>query len=208
MTEGIDPKKITLINNFVNAEDIQGSRTNLPQTDLLYVGRLISHKRVDLILEALSLLGMEDIFPTISIVGTGPELENLKSQARKKSIEQQINFYSEKLDSSDVWGLMANCKIFVSASEREGYGIAVLEAITAGASVLVSNHEDNAARFIVSQDSGGIVEDQSPRTWADSIKNGLSAWTNSEECIARPDLNLESFGIEYMDSWNKALAIQ
>jgi hypothetical protein len=33
-------------------------------------------------------------------------------------------------------------------------------------------------------------------------------WTNSAECVASPDLNLESFGIEYMDSWNKALAIQ
>ena len=190
---GVVPKKITLIKNFVNAEDIQGATTNLPSTDLLFVGRLISHKRVDLLLEALSLLGLEGIYPTISIVGTGPELENLKSQARIKSIGQQINFYSEKLDSCDVWGLMANCKVFVSASEREGYGIAVLEAITAGAKVLVSNHEDNAARFIVSQDSGEIVDDQSPRAWANSIKNGLLEWTNSAECVASPDLNLESF---------------
>jgi glycosyltransferase involved in cell wall biosynthesis len=208
VTAGVDPKKITLINNFVNAEDIIGSTTNLPNTDLLFVGRLISHKRVDLILEALSLLVLEGIYPTISIVGTGPELENLRTQAREKSIGQQINFYSENLDSNDVWGLMASCKIFVSASEREGYGIAVLEAITAGAKVLVSNHEDNAARFLVSQDLGGIVEEQSPGAWADSIKNGLSEWTKNTEFVFRPDLNLKNFGIEYMDSWKKVLAIK
>jgi len=208
VTAGVDPKKITLINNFVNAEDIIGSTTNLPNTDLLFVGRLISHKRVDLILEALSLLVLEGIYPTISIVGTGPELENLRTQAREKSIGQQINFYSEKLDSNDVWGLMASCKIFVSASEREGYGIAVLEAITAGAKVLVSNHEDNAARFLVSQDLGGIVEEQSPGAWADSIKNGLSEWTKNTEFVFRPDLNLKNFGIEYMDSWKRVLAIK
>ena len=68
---------------------------------------------------------------------------------------------------------MAHSKIFVSASEREGYGIAVLEAITSGAKVLVSSHEDNAARFLVSEESGQIVPDQTPRAWAEAIKSGL-----------------------------------
>lgn len=173
ISSGVNPHKIIVVPNSVNSAEIKSATTELPITDLLYVGRLISHKRVELLLEAIALLNREEIYPSISIVGTGPELTNLQEQSRKILREGQVTFYPEHLDSSDIWALMAHSKIFVSASEREGYGIAVLEAITSGAKVLVSSHEDNAARFLVSEESGQIVPDQTPRAWAEAIKFGL-----------------------------------
>jgi glycosyltransferase involved in cell wall biosynthesis len=173
VSSGVNPDKITVVPNSVNITEIQAATTDLPTTDLLYVGRLISHKRVDLLLEAIALLNKEEIYTAISIVGTGPELENLQEQARKVLRKGQATFYPEHLESRDIWAMMAGSKIFVSASEREGYGIAVLEAITSGAKVLVSSHEDNASRFLVSEECGHIVPNQTPRAWAEAIKSGL-----------------------------------
>jgi glycosyltransferase involved in cell wall biosynthesis len=102
--------------------------------------------------------------------------------------------------------MMGNCQIFLSASEREGYGIAVLEAITAGAKALVSNHPDNAARFLISNEIGKIVPEQTPKSWADSIKSGLATGVHERRNLGSSPANLESFGFEYMKNWTKVLA--
>ena len=206
ISAGVNPSKISLINNFVDSEEIRKAKTNLPGTDLLFVGRLISHKRVDLLLEAIALLKKEEILPTIAIVGSGPESGILKQQALNLGIDSQIKFYDSSLESNDIWGMMANCQIFVSASEREGYGIAVLEAITAGAKALVSNHSDNASRFLITDGIGKIVPEQTSKSWADSIKTGLETWINEGKILGSSTTNLESFGFEYMENWTKVLA--
>lgn len=202
---GVKPHKITVIPNSVNGDEIRNSSTNLPVTDLLYVGRLISHKRVDLLLEAIALLNNEEIYVSLTIIGTGPELNKLQVQAKEYLQQSQIVFYSEHLDSSDIWGAMAKCKIFVSASEREGYGIAVLEALTAGAKVLVSSHEDNAARFLVTHNLGQVVTEQTPRAWADSIKFGLSTWDGLPKSFKNLVPFECDFGLDYSKIWCMAL---
>jgi glycosyltransferase involved in cell wall biosynthesis len=206
ISAGVNPSKISLINNFVDSAEIRKAKTNLPATDLLFVGRLISHKRVDLLLEAIALLKKEEILPTIAIVGSGPESVNLKLQALKLGIDSQIKFYDSSLESMDIWGMMGNCQIFLSASEREGYGIAVLEAITAGAKAIVSNHPDNASRFLISRENGKIVPEQTPKSWADSIKSGLATGVHERRNLESSPANLENFGFEYMENWTKVLA--
>jgi glycosyltransferase involved in cell wall biosynthesis len=202
---GVKSHKISVIPNSVNCDEIRNSSTNLYVTDLLYVGRLISHKRVDLLLEAIAILNKEGIYTSLTIIGTGPELDNLRVEATEKLQQEQIVFYSEYLDSKDIWGMMAKCKIFVSASEREGYGIAVLEALTAGAKVLVSSHEDNAARFLVTNEVGKIVPQQTPRAWADSIKFGLTAWNGLPKSSKYSVPTEYDFGLDYSKIWSMAL---
>jgi len=211
IAEGVSPEKITLIENTLDVIGIRDAETTLLGTDLLFVGRLISHKRVDLLLSALAELKTRGAKPTLSIVGTGPEQLNLMNQAKNLGILEQVTFYCDGLESNDVWGLMKKCPVFVLPSEREGYGIAVQEALLVGATVLVSNHPDNAARHLVEKTNNGrIVDEQSPLAWADSVSDlieiGHIRNSASKKEQLSEDFLQDNFVADYQISWNQTLA--
>jgi glycosyltransferase involved in cell wall biosynthesis len=212
IAEGVPAEKIALIENTLDIAGIRGAETSLPETDLLFVGRLMSHKRIDLLLLALQELKSKGQKPTLSIVGSGPEELNLQSQVLELGIEDQITFYAQGLESSDVWGLMKKCPIFLLPSEREGFGIAVQEALLVGATVLVSNHQDNAARHLIDTDSKGrVVQEQSAHFWADALNDVLSSGPTSNRAETREMFEedpLDDFVEEYKISWNKTLALK
>jgi len=211
IAEGVAPAKISLIENTLDITGIRNANTSLPGTDLLFVGRLISHKRIDLLLETIAELRSRGRNLSLSVVGTGPEQLNLHEQAQKLGILEQVTFYSDGLESNDVWGLMKKCPAFLLASEREGYGIAVQEALIAGAMVLVSNHPDNAAKELIDQSNKGrIVGEQSPTAWADAITGLIEIGYLDNSVSAKSALNdyelADNFISDYQLSWSQALA--
>jgi len=204
--QGVDASKIALVANTVNALEIRNAKTNLPATDLLYVGRLIEHKRVDLLIASISQLKSEGRVFTLSIVGQGPKLEALMEQAVDLGVLNQITFYSKPLSSQDIWGLMGICTVFASPSEREGFGIAALEAITAGTRVLVSSHSDNASRFLVaSNEIGDVVSNQTITDWSRAINNALELQGNNNEQTAEPEDSQLDFSVLYQKNWTDLL---
>ena len=211
IAEGVSPAKISLIENTLDISGIQRAETLLPRTDLLFVGRLISHKRIDLLLSTVAELKARGILVSLSIVGTGPELINLQGKMFELDISEQVTFYSDGLESNDVWGLMKKCPIFLLPSEREGYGIAVQEALIVGALVLVSNHPDNAARELIDQtNSGRIVGEQTAQAWADEISNLIATGifdnsVNKGDQLSH-DNSQDNFVADYQFSWNLTLA--
>lgn len=200
--QGVDVAKIALVANTVDTAEIRNANTNLPATDLLYVGRLIEHKRVDLLLDSIARLKSQGSLYTLSVVGQGPQLEALMDQALKLGVLNQITFYSKPLSSQDIWGLMGICAVFASPSEREGFGIAALEAITAGSRVLVSGHNDNASRFLVtSNEIGEVVSNQSISDWSKAIESALSRNVNYREQAKETDDSQLDFSLLYQDNW-------
>ena len=204
--QGVDTAKIALVANTVDALEIRNAKTNLPATDLLYVGRLIEHKRVDLLIDSLSQLKSQGSLCTLSVVGQGPLLNALMDQATRLGVSSQVTFYSRQLKSEDIWGLMGTCKVFVSPSEREGFGIAALEAITAGLRVLVSSHSDNASRFLVtSSQVGEAVSKQTTSEWALAIRNALDQQVNKKDHLSKVSDSQVDFSILYQENWEDLL---
>jgi len=190
----------------VDALEIRNAKTNLPATDLLYVGRLIEHKRVDLLIDSLSQLKSQGSLCTLSVVGQGPLLNTLIDQATRLGVSSQVTFYSRQLKSEDIWGLMGTCKVFVSPSEREGFGIAALEAITAGLRVLVSSHSDNASRFLVtSSQVGEAVSKQTTSEWSLAIRNALDQQVNKKDHLSKFSDSQVNFSILYQENWEDLL---
>ncbi|OFV81328.1 MAG: hypothetical protein A2W26_01860, partial [Acidobacteria bacterium RBG_16_64_8] len=70
---------IAVIPNGVNTRDIADIPAEGPSSDIIYVGRLLAHKRLDLLLKAVAELRRRH--PTLSclIIGSGPEHGRLRS---------------------------------------------------------------------------------------------------------------------------------
>lgn len=113
-------------------------------TRYLYFGRLLELKKIDLLIEAFSLMaGSED---TLSIVGDGPMLEKLKKIALRSRANNQIKFLPGVLDA-DAISVYAQHDVLVLPSSREVWGMVVAEALVLGLQVIASDAVGAAETF-------------------------------------------------------------
>ncbi len=121
------------------------------ESDVIYVGRLVRGKNVDLLLEALRVLQDKGITPQVLVVGDGPDRRRLETSVRSLRL-QNVSFTGSIQSHEDVLALMKSSKVFASPSSREGFGLTVLEAACCGLPVATVDHPENAARELVPED--------------------------------------------------------
>lgn len=123
---------------------------------ILWVGRMLRLKRIDLILRAVSRLRDHPGFGQLDIVGAGPERASLIRLARRLEMRDKCVFH-EPVPSARVRELMEDTDVYVLASDRhEGWGVVANEAMAEGA-VLVANEQAGAARVLVKDGITGFL---------------------------------------------------
>jgi glycosyltransferase involved in cell wall biosynthesis len=145
-------------------------------SDVVAVGRLLPHKRIDLLLEALAILREEGRPLTARIVGTGPQLEALQTQAAALGLIDFVDFRQDITDQSQLYAVVKAARVAVFPSEREGFGIAVLEALACGVPVVTTSAPDNLAQHLLAgSDAQGTVCAPNAAALADAIAETLDA---------------------------------
>jgi glycosyltransferase involved in cell wall biosynthesis len=148
---------ITTVPNGIDLNTIQSTCPDSEVSDLVAVGRLMSHKNVDVLLDVVALLHARGVHITCRIIGDGPERGALVERARALRIGHAVEFRHDVREQKELYALIKAAKIFVSLSAREGFGIAVLEAIACGIPVLTTSAPDNLAHHLVARYSRGVV---------------------------------------------------
>jgi glycosyltransferase involved in cell wall biosynthesis len=139
------------------------------RVDCIFVGRLLAHKHVDVMLRALALTpGVTGL-----VVGSGPEKERLIKLASELGISDRVRFQSPATHEA-VLDALRGARLLVFPSTREGFGVAVLEANACGVPALVVQHPDNAALELVRDGVTGIICDLAPEPMAAQIKAYLA----------------------------------
>ncbi len=98
------------------------------------VGRLHAPKRYDRLMEAAAPLLKDGT--TLLLVGDGPEKPRLERLARESGIAGRVVFAGER---NDVPYMLSAMDLFVSPSEEETFGLAILEAAAAGLRVVAAD---------------------------------------------------------------------
>jgi glycosyltransferase involved in cell wall biosynthesis len=122
--------------------------------DVLYAGRLIEDKNIDLLIDSFDQC---DTDACLTIVGDGPAADQLHNHAAQSTVTDQIEFVGFLEEYDDVIAYMRAADIFVSPSIREGFGLTLLEAMAAGCTVITVDHKYSAGNEIVG-DAGFVVE--------------------------------------------------
>lgn len=148
---------IITVPNGIDLGEIRDVYPEANTCDLVVVGRLFDHKHVDMVLEAIALLHKRGIAVTCRIVGDGPERDALHEQALRLRIAGAVTFHHDVVESKEIYALLKASKVFVSASAREGFGIAVLEALACGIAVVTTSARDNLAQHLVARSSRGLI---------------------------------------------------
>lgn len=106
--------------------------------DLVFLGRLVSAKGVDLLLDSLAELKRQGLAPGLTVIGEGPEEENLREQSKRLGLEAQVVFAGAKFDGELARILNAHRILVVPSRWKEPFGIVALEAIACGCVVIGS----------------------------------------------------------------------
>jgi glycosyltransferase involved in cell wall biosynthesis len=106
--------------------------------ELIFVGRLVSDKGVDILLQALARLKERGCRPALTIVGAGPEERGLRQQSAALQLESQVEFVGSRR-GADLAALLNRHRILVVPSRwREPFGLVALEGIACGCAVVGS----------------------------------------------------------------------
>jgi glycosyltransferase involved in cell wall biosynthesis len=104
---------------------------------VLFLGRIDYKKRLPLLVEAVSLLEHRDT--QLVVVGDGPESERvlLTEAAERCGITDRVHV-TGWLEGADRIGAFAAADVFALLSDRENFGLAVVEAMSVGCPVVIS----------------------------------------------------------------------
>jgi glycosyltransferase involved in cell wall biosynthesis len=106
--------------------------------DLVFVGRLVSDKGVDLLLSALAQLRDQGRQPQLTVVGSGPEEGPLRAEAIRLGLEAQVRFLGTRTGEELVRLLNEHRILVVPSRYNEPFGIVALEGIACGCVVVGS----------------------------------------------------------------------
>ena len=138
---------------------------------ILCVGRLVDDKRF--VTVPATLAELAERHPNREwravVVGSGPQLALIKTEAARANVTGQISFESD-VSSERLSQLFSSASVLLHPSRREGFGIVVLEASGHGLPVVAVRSTDNAATELITQNVNGIVVDSAdPAALAEAV---------------------------------------
>jgi glycosyltransferase involved in cell wall biosynthesis len=166
-------KPIATVPLGVDFERIDATRPSSEGADVLYAGRLLDNKGVDVLLRAVAIAAAQEQAITCLIVGEGPERQRLQTLSRQLGITGNVRFL-DFLPGDEIYGVMKSSGVFVLPSKREGFGLVVIEANACGLPVITVRHPDNAARHLIIEGENGLLCDLDPADLAKGIQEVLS----------------------------------
>ncbi len=140
------------------------------------IGSLSERKNLQMLFEALLLLSRAGRLFILDVVGEGPLEAQLRDFVARAGLEQIIHFHGYCRDTID---LVQRADLLLHPASSEGFGFAVLEAISLGTPVIAYQGSGGAAEVVVAT-GGGYCFD---RLVAESIA------TTIEHAIGNPELN-------------------
>jgi len=170
--QGIDKRKLTVVENGIDINRYRPDNSVVRDDDLLvFVGRLKKYKRVDAILDAMSIIEKKGRKLRLAVIGTGDDLPRLKRHARMLGIIGRVDFVGF-VDEDRKIELLRKAAIFVNPSEKEGWGITNIEASACGAPI-VANDAPGLRDSVVDGETGLLYDNNDVQSLSSSIQKLL-----------------------------------
>lgn len=103
----------------------------------------------------------------MKIAGNGPLKDELNELIVKYNLQEQVILLGSQFDPKPYYN---EADIYIHPADKEGFGITVAEAMSAGLPVVVSDR-GGVPELVVNMEDGIIVDAYDPNEWANAIIN-------------------------------------
>jgi len=133
----------------------------------LSVNRLITHKRVEMQMEAFKKLKGEHLV----IVGSYEQARHFKRYVNYlKNTKPENVCIKSWVDEKELRELYANCKGFITTAKNEDFGMSAVEAMASGKAVIAPN-EGGYTESVIDGKTGKLIDDIDSDKLIDAIKD-------------------------------------
>ncbi|GAY23643.1 MULTISPECIES: WecB/TagA/CpsF family glycosyltransferase [Sphingobium] len=125
-------QRLTLVENGVDIDKFAAA-ADPDARAILYFGRIAPNKRIDRLIRWFAALNALDPAWSLIVAGKpmGVALSDLRRIAVEQGVSQKVEFHDSPSDEA-LRALIGRSSIFASASAYEGFGISLIEAVSAG----------------------------------------------------------------------------
>lgn len=127
---------------------------NTKEIHILFVGRLVKYKNVNIILEALSELKNQNF--TFDIIGDGEEKKKLEKLSERLGLRDKVHFKG-RMEREKVFEAMSKAHCFVMVSSGEVFGLVYLEAMLAGC-ITVGTKNEGVDGILIDGENGYLCK--------------------------------------------------
>ena len=161
---------ITRLTGLRAAEEERTPALEAPDPPLVvFAGRHIPEKRVPSIPRAIELARRQRPELRCLILGSGPDSERTAELGRELHLGAALKMPG-RVPSEQVTAALADASCLLLPSEREGYGLVVVEAVElATPAVVVAGAENAAVELVEAGQNGFVCESVEPQALADAI---------------------------------------
>lgn len=158
------------------ARDARPARLPSDVFELLFVGRLVRRKGVDVLLRAAKILSADQRL-RVRIVGGGPERESLEALAAELDLGGIVSFEGV-IDEKRIDAMFAACDVLVlpaivtESGDTEGLGVVLIEAMGYGKPVIASA-AGGIVDIVSNGDTGLLVAPGDPAELASAIRRAM-----------------------------------
>jgi glycosyltransferase involved in cell wall biosynthesis len=161
---------IDVIPNGVDLNIFKPSLRNGKVPQLLFTGRVVYQKGLDLLVEALSAL--IDIPWELAIIGDGSYKDQLHQRIDALGLTKRIRFHGW-CNQNQLLPILAQAHIFVNPSRHEGMPNAVLEAMACGLPVIATRIAGNED-LVKNGENGFLVSNENVIELRDALRTLLT----------------------------------
>lgn len=136
---------------------------------VVFAGRHVREKRIDALVRAFALVREQRSELRLELFGDGPERPRLEALVAELGLGDAVGIRGRRPEQ-EVAEAFARAACVATASEREGYGLIVVEAAARGTPSVVVAGPENAAVALVSEGvNGAIAASAAPQELAQAL---------------------------------------
>ena len=201
VARGLRRQDVTVIHNGVDLEFFSPDPRvpRFPEPTFLYVGRLKRYKRIDLAIEAASLLRARGVHVRLLVAGRGDELPRLRAQVERLGLGDRVSFEGFVTEERKR-ELLRACWATVLPSPKEGWGITNVEAAACGTPAVAAD-SPGLRESVVDGGTGRLV----PYGDASALADALASLAADPALVARLGTGARRFAEGF--SWEHAASL-
>ncbi len=205
---------LTIIENGIDQEKFRYASSPVQTRTIIYFGRFTQHKRISLLFPILARL--RALHPDWRLIIAGRETELsvplLQAMAERDAVAEAVRFVAAP-DHAQLRALIGEASYFASLSNYEGFGLAAVEAMSAGLFPVLSGIPP-FKRLLSEAKTGLIVAQQAPDDIAMAMEASVlhdpaaHARRRAETCDAVCHYDWKTVAARYAQLYGEVTGVQ